>query len=373
MHLEDELLKRLNSRKKSGNFRVLPGEIIGVDFFSNDYLGLSTNSQLHSIIESRVNSITGYSLGATGSRLISGNNRFFTETENELADFFKSEATLLFNSGYNANTALLQSIPQKSDTILMDELCHASLKEGARLSFAKKLTFKHNSIDDLKKKLEHCQGNVFVVIETVYSMDGDICPLKDFVELAKEKGIYLIVDEAHSTGVFGEKGEGYVVGCGLESAVFARVHTFGKAIGAHGALIAGSRVLTEYLVNFGMSFIYTTAMPLHSILTISEAIRFQSNNSVLRETLQNRISQFSDLAQDFSGYVKSESPIQVIKIKGNKEVDRLANRLLTNEMIVKAVKSPTVKKDQERIRICLHSFNTKEEINYLIKELRSYL
>jgi 8-amino-7-oxononanoate synthase len=165
------------------------------------------------------------------------------EVEKQIAVFHQSETALLFNSGYDANIGLLSSVPQKGDTILYDQLCHASIRDGIRLSFANAFSFAHNDLVDLQKKMEHATGTLFIVTESVFSMDGDLCPLAELVNIAQKNKAHLIIDEAHATGVIGEKGEGLVQQLQMQDHVFARVHTFGKACGCHGAVVLGSKVI----------------------------------------------------------------------------------------------------------------------------------
>ena len=214
--------------------------------------------------------------GSTGSRLITGNHGLHEELESELAEFFGTPEALLFNSGYDANLGLFSCVPQHGDVILFDEFCHASIRDGIKLSNSKSFSFKHNNLEDLQKKYNNTSkhnGNTFLVAESIYSMDGDQAPLLELAEFCQKNKIYLIVDEAHATGVIGGSGRGLVNELGLGDSVFARIHTFGKAMGCHGAVILGSKELRNYLINFAKSFIYTTAMPIHNVLTIQFALK----------------------------------------------------------------------------------------------------
>jgi len=202
MYPDDFLNKKLNERKDSSSFRQLRLPEDKIDFCSNDYLGIVKNHKLHPANGSRL------STGSTGSRLLSGNYELIEEVEKQIATFHQSETALLFNSGYDANIGLLSSVPQKGDTILYDHLCHASIRDGIRLSFANAFSFAHNDINDLQKKIEHATGTIFIVTESVFSMDGDLCPLEELVNISQKNNAHLIIDEAHATGVTGEKGAG---------------------------------------------------------------------------------------------------------------------------------------------------------------------
>lgn len=376
MRIEQKLKDKLRQRETDGSLRSLSVPRAGmIDFCSNDYLGLSRSEALHLEIQQKYEQLRLTSNGATGSRLISGNSLYYNELEIWLATIFQSEKCLVFNSGYAANTAILSAIPQRGDTILYDEYIHASLKEGARLSFASRFAFRHNDLEDLEKKLQKATGDVFVVAESVYSMDGDFALLEDTILLCEKYGANLIWDEAHSTGVWGAGGSGIACASGLHERIFAQVYTFGKGPGVHGACIAGSQTLIDYLINFGRPFIYTTALPLHSLVSIWQSFVFQKNNPNLQTTLHQRIGYFLSVLDKFpelrQRFIASQSPIQALKIGGNAHTRHIANQLQTSGFDVRPILSPTVKAGEERLRICLHTYNTGEEMERLLFELRN--
>ena len=371
-----KLLEKLEERKKAGNLRELTSSTGLVDFFSNDYLGLAKSQELFQAIEAEQKKIRGNINGSTGSRLLSGNNDYVMATEEKLAKLFNAQKALLFNSGYSANSSLLSSIPQKDDTIIYDELIHASLKEGARLSFAKRFSFRHNDLEDLEQKIKKSTGNCFVVAESVYSMDGDFCPLEKIISLCEKYEAYLILDEAHSTGIWGEKGTGIACAHQLEHKIFARVYTFGKAMGIHGACVAGSSLLIDYLINFARPFIYTTALPPHGVASVNAAFDLIEKEVNISKILMRRIELFkSEYKKNVEGpwsLGESDSPVQVLKIPGNDRARSLASHLIKNGFDVRAILSPTVKEGEERLRICLHVYNTEEEIRGLIKTIMNF-
>ena len=309
--------------------------------------------------------------GATGSRLLTGNSIFTLSVENKLATIFKVEATLLFNSGYTANLAVLSSIPQKGDTILYDELSHACIKDGARLSLAKRYSFKHNDLDDLEKKIKISTGQLFIVVESIYSMDGDVCPLQEIASLAKKYNAVIILDEAHSTGVIGEGGSGLASLQGIEKEIDIRIHTFGKAMGVHGACVCGSQILIDYLINFARPFIYTTALPPHSVLSIACAFDYLADQPTLQTQLNKNITLFLEHTKKYTFISNNNSSIQSAIIPGNQSVKSAARKLLENGFDVRPILSPTVPAGKERLRICIHSFNTEEEIVKLCEILGS--
>ncbi len=360
----------LNLRKENNSFRTLKTSYPSIDFSSNDYLGFSTQGILNKKLQSLENTIK---TGSTGSRLISGNSNLFHEIENEVATFHQAEAALLFNSGYDANLGLLSSVPQKNDLILSDELIHASLIDGIRLSHATHYKFKHNDTQHLKDLIERHQAkhtSIFIVVESVYSMDGDSAPLIALANLAEMENVFLIVDEAHAIGVFGENGQGLCKVLNMQHKCFARIYTYGKAMGCHGAAVVGNKDLKNYLINFARSFIYTTAMPEHSLLSIKAAYQLLPNSSEIKK-LHEVIAYFNFKTKDNTNFIKSDSAIHCIIISGNDAAQNMEDACAKNNVFVKSIKSPTVKETQERIRICLHAYNTKEEIDKLVIVLKS--
>lgn len=367
--VDQYLASRLEERRLAGNLRKLKTERAEVDFFSNDYLGLVTSGKLAGVLQK---SLAGKNTapGSTGSRLLSGNSLAAEELENRIAVFHQAEAALLFNSGYDANVGLLACIASRNTTILSDQLCHASLIDGIRLSqCSRKYKFRHNDLNELEGQLKKYTeyGPVIVVVESVYSMDGDLAPLQEMADLCTVSGAQLIVDEAHATGVFGVKGEGLVGTLGLQDKVFARIHTFGKALGCHGAAVAGSALLKDYLVNFARTFIYTTALPAHALLAIDSAYRYLDSNSFSNKPLHELIAYFRNTINESGmiGWKDSISTIQALIVGENNRCKQLAGQLQDARFQVNAILHPTVPAGMERLRVCLHTFNTKDEINRL--------
>ncbi|MGB0882338.1 MAG: aminotransferase class I/II-fold pyridoxal phosphate-dependent enzyme [Vicingaceae bacterium] len=355
--------QKLSSRKSENAFRELKFNENLIDFCSNDYLGLASEKEIHVL-----DSVEQF--GSTGSRLISGNYKQTIELENYLADFYKAESGLLFNSGYNANVGLFSCIAHRNDTIIYDELIHASIRDGIKLSNANSFSFKHNDVAALVEKIKKAKGNIYVAVESIYSMDGDEAPLVEMIELCKKFDAALIVDEAHATGVFGDKGEGLTVALGLENDVFARVVTFGKALGCHGAVVLGNKLLRDYLINYSRAFIYTTALPLTAVVTIKNAHLFLEKNLDRVHRLKELISYFKkSIINNQYSIINSHSAIQCIVISGNDEVKNLAEKVQSEGFDVRPILSPTVPKGEERLRICLHAFNTKVQIDGLFKAI----
>lgn len=367
--MEDFLDKKLAQRIEQNSFRALTLQDNLIDFSSNDYLGFAKSVHVKNNINCYLQNVNNYALGATGSRLISGNTALAEELEVALSQFHQAQAGLLFNSGYDANLGLFSCIAQKGDTIICDEFIHACIIDGARLSLANKFTFKHNDLNNLESKLKNSKGNIFIAVESVYSMDGDIAPLIEIINLAKKYHAHLIVDEAHATGIFGNKGEGLVQQLGLQEDVFARVVTFGKALASHGAIVLGSVKLKNYLINFARSFIYTTALPLHSLVSIKMMYQELEQNNTAIKKLECNIQLFKSLMSNYVDFTPQPAAIQSILIKGNNECKTVAQSLQKEGFDVRAILSPTVPLGKERLRICLHTFNTQNEIQKLCLSL----
>lgn len=393
--LPDKLNHKLKNRERENSLRKLGTPNTLIDFASNDYLGFSKNNTIFSYASEILKHENLEANGATGSRLLSGNHKIYTETEKIIASFHNSEDALVFNSGYDANIGFFSSVPQRGDIIIFDELCHASIRDGIRMSNAKAFKFKHNDLKDLSKLLNKkinsslllgdmstgqrelvTPDQIYIVTESIFSMDGDQPDLKAIASISQEYKCNLVVDEAHAVGVFGKKGEGLVQELGLEDEVFARIITFGKAMGCHGATIVGGSELKEYLINFARSFIYTTGLPPHAVATIQAAYHELENGTTARELLKSNIAILQNevnknhLEIDF---ISSNSAIHSIVIPGNAQVKKVSEEIKTLGFDVKPILSPTVTEGRERLRICLHSYNTKDQIQQLVVSLGNYL
>ena len=368
-----EWQKALDDRKSEGLYRSLKTTSNLVDFSSNDYLGLARNEELQGFVEKAYTEISYRNkLGSTGSRLISGNHPYFEETEALLSKTHLAESTLLFNTGYMANLAVFSTLPRKGDTVLYDELCHACIKDGIRLSMAHRFPFWHNDLESLESKLKKANGQTYVAVESVYSMHGDFAPLAEMADLCARYHAVLVVDEAHTTGVYGQNGAGLVCALGLEEKIPIRIHTFGKAMGAHGAAVVGFKTLVEYLVNFARPFIYTTAMGLHSVVNIHEAYLYLAKHSELQENIAQKIHLFRALLKENSALSDSKSPIQALLATGNEEAKAKSKLLQDKGFDIRPILSPTVKIGSERLRVCLHTYNTIHELENLAKILRHF-
>ena len=364
---EAYLQEKLDIRISSGLYRTLVHATSKIDFSSNDYFGFSKLLAISEINQEQD------AAGATGSRSITGNSLLAEDTERMIAKFHNAEAALIFNCGYMANVGLFSCIATKGDTFISDEYIHASIIDGMRLSHASRVKFKHNDLLDLEKKLQLITGKKIVAVESIYSMDGDEAPLKEIAALCKKYEAILIVDEAHATGVFGDKGEGLINKYNLMQEVFACTYTFGKAIGLHGAVVVGSQTLRHYLINNARAFIYTTALPPYLYLQLQSAYAALPNAD--RNKLHALITYFKKVAETLQPlcFIKSNSAIQGIIIGDNFKAKVLAETLFAKGFYVRPILSPTVPVGTERIRICLHVFNTFDEVNALMQAINEQL
>lgn len=373
MNKADQFIeKRLKERRESGAYRQLKTENTLVDFCSNDYLGFGRSVELKQKIDAELAGQTRIRNGSTGSRLISGSYTYTQDLEKQIAAYHDVEAALLFNSGYDANVGLLSSLPQRGDTIITDELIHASAIDGARLSHANRYSFKHNDLTNLEAKLKNATGACYVLVESVYSMDGDSPPVADILNLTEKYGANLIVDEAHALGLYPK---GLTEALNLADRVFARLFTFGKAMGCHGAVIVGNNNLREYLINFSRSFIYTTAAPIHQLAAIKMAYEQLPQAADAVQKLKSNINLFKNGYQGNACYplINSDTAIQCIVLKSNERTRKIAEMVQKNGFDVRPILSPTVPAGSERVRICLHAFNTNEEISALTKLLNNLI
>lgn len=366
-----KLHQKLYHRKENNSLRSLQNQSSLIDFSSNDYLGFAKSEAVFEATHQFLIDKKIKENGATGSRLLSGNHILYTELETFLAKFHNTESALVFNSGYDANLGFFASVPQKGDIILYDEFIHASIRDGLQLSNAKSYKFKHNSISDLEQMLLRFKDDkkeIYVVTESVFSMDGDSPDLVTMVTLINKYKAYLVVDEAHALGVFGKNGEGLVQQLHLENDVFARIVTFGKALGCHGAVILGSTQLSQYLVNFSRSFIYTTGLSPHSVATIITGYQFLKTIRI--EKLHKNIQFFTTEVKRLNlNFIESHSAIHCCVISGNKKTKSVAEKLQQNGFDVKPILSPTVSEGKERLRFCIHSYNSFSEITRVLEIL----
>jgi 8-amino-7-oxononanoate synthase len=346
---------QLQSRRQTHTLRTLPQmRPHGIDFASNDYLGLAREPLPAEIFEGPQFS------GATGSRLLTGNREATEILEAQLATYLEGESALLFTSGYALNSGLFSALCQPADILLVDECAHASLKAGCRLSRASLYYFRHNELTHLQIKLARLHAGrkphqaIFVVVESLYSMDGDVAPLAEMVELAESYSAHVVVDEAHALGTLGS-GRGVSIDAGVASRCLARIYAFGKAMGCQGAAVVGSSLLRDMIVNFCPSFLYTTAQsPVLQTLLLYRLQQLQIET--------HRIAQL----QSMLTYAQVKTPIVGFRPpKTGVSVQALSQQAHRGGFWVLPIVSPTVQRGTERIRICLHADHTQKQIDGL--------
>jgi 8-amino-7-oxononanoate synthase len=384
MKFPKNLSAKLETRKQNNALRQLPLTSSAIDFASNDYLGFAKSKTIFDQTTQFLIDNNYCQNGATGSRLLSGNHPLYELAENFIAEFHQTDTALIFNSGYDANVGFFSSVPQKGDFILYDELCHASIRDGIQLSHAKAYKYQHNDYEDLERLITKFQipnskfqpRTIYIVTESVFSMDGDCPDFETIIAIAEKHQALLVVDEAHALGVFGENGCGLIQQLQVQNKIFARIMTFGKGLGCHGAAILGSDELKNYLVNFARSFIYTTGLSPHAIATIYCAYQELSNEKAAQQALRENINFFNQQKQLLGLkplFVRSKSAIQSAIIPGNEKVKSIATQLQQNRFDVKAILSPTVPEGQERLRICIHSYNSEAEISKILELLATFV
>jgi 8-amino-7-oxononanoate synthase len=319
----------------------------GIDLVSNDYLGLAEHPLL---VERMREALKEVGSGAGGSRLLRGHRLAFERIEERRAARCGCEATLLFSSGYAANLGLLQAVLGADDVVFSDERNHASLIDGMRLSKARKTVYPHQDLDALEEGLRAPRsGRAFLVTESVFSMDGDLAPLPDLVALAEVHGAVVIVDEAHSTGLYGERGSGRVEALGLRERVLATIHTGGKALGSGGAWVAGSSLLKDLLVNRARSFIYSTA-PLPVLASaLDAALDVIAAEPMRRSEVHRKAALLRGALAKAT--LPGESPILPILVGTPEAALALAEGLSRAGFDARAVRPPTVPEGTSRLRV----------------------
>lgn len=376
MKLPENLRLKIENCKENNSFQKLPVFNNLVDFSSDDYIGFSKSEVIFRNVHAYLLENEIIQNGATGSRLISGNHSVYQITESFIAQFHDVEAALIFNSAYDANIGFFSAVPQENDVVLYDELCHASLKDGIELSSAQSYKFIHNDFEDLEQFiLRFPNTNIYIVVESVFSLDGDTPNIEELIGLSEKYNCHLIVDESHALGVFGEKGEGLIQSLQLHNKVFARIMTFGKGLGCYGAAILGSNELKEYLVNFARSFVYSTGLSPHAVATILTAYQQLEITEALEQLRENIV--FFNQKKNLLGlkpmFVHSKSAIHSAIVPGNENAKVLAKQLQEKGFDVQAFLSPVVPESQERLHFCIHSYNSHEEISQILESVRDFV
>lgn len=340
-----------------------------IDFSSNDYLALAEHPAL---IAAAQQALGQFGTGSGASRLMSGDLAVHHELEETVARLKGKEAALTFGSGYMANTGIIPALVTRHDLIFSDRLNHASIHDGCRLSGARLVRFRHNDLNHLEDLLKEKRGTgtPLIVVESIYSMDGDRCPLRELVELKERFGCLLMVDEAHATGVFGTNGGGVIEEDGVSGGVDLAMGTFGKALGSYGAYVAGNREMIEYLLNRARSFIFSTALPPSVAAASLAAVQLVRQEPNLRRELHGKIDYFKGLLRT-GGYSADLGPSQIIPIQVGESRAALnkADLLRKQGVFAMAVRPPTVPDGTARLRFSITRHHSTADLAQAAKAL----
>lgn len=344
-----------------------------LDFSSNDYLALSRHPALSAAARE---ALERYGTGAGAARLMSGDLAIHHELEEAVAQLKEQEAALVFGSGYMANIGIIPALVGRHDVIFSDRLNHASIHDGCRLSGARLIRFRHNDPEHLESLLtsERGRGTALIVAESIYSMDGDRCPLPELVRLKERHHCLLMVDEAHATGVFGETGGGVIEEEGVSAGVDLAVGTFGKALGSYGAFVAARREMIEYLVNRARSFIFSTALPPAVTAASLAAVHLVRQQPELRRELWEKVDFFKALLHQ-GGLNRDLGPSQIIPIVvgSSGQAMAMAEELRKQGLYVTAVRPPTVPAGTARLRFSISRWHSKADLGQATQVLLEVL
>lgn len=352
--------RALDALLRRGRLRTLEPRS-GRDFASNDYLGLAESDVLRQAVRDALD--RGVPVGAGGSRLLRGNHSEHELLEREAAAFFGAESALFFGGGFVANTAIFSTLPARGDLIVYDELVHASAHEGMKLSKAECRLARHNDADQFHDTITRWRaaggvGQPWIAVESLYSMDGDRAPLDDLADVARRHDAMLVIDEAHATGVFGDRGRG--LGAHLEGRDdVISLHTCGKALGVMGALVLAPARVRSFLINRAKSFIYATAPSPLVAATVRAALRISAEDDERRQRLRERIATAHRLLSEDTGFAPSGTQIQPIIVGPDARAVALAAAMQSRGYDIRAIRPPTVPEGTSRLRLTL-TLNTSE-------------
>lgn len=389
---EKKLYREINYLKSPQNKNIKINDLEFLLMSSNNYLSLSNNETLK---DSAIDAIEKYGVGSGGSRLATGSYDLHKELENYISKFFNRESSLVFNSGYAANIGTISAICDESYTIFSDELNHASIIDGCKLSKGKTVVFKHKDMDDLYKKIKlHNPKHGLIVTDGVFSMDGDICPLNRIVALAKEFNLLTMVDDAHGLGVIGKNGHGILEYFNLNDEVDIYLGTLSKAIGSEGGFVSGKKELIEFLKNKARSFIFSTSLPVSSIASSLTAFKILNNDKIFNiannidscktkktdiinaknsndyvKRLQENIKYFQKSLLNIEIETKSESAIIPIFIGDEALALKYSKYMFHKGIFVPAIRYPTVPKGKAILRFCLMADHTKKDLDFVVNTL----
>lgn len=361
----EELEERLDALRAGGLYRSLCPPT-GVDFASNDYLGLGADAGLCQRV---IDSWDGGPMAAPASRLLRGTTAAHEALERRLARFKGTESALLFSTGYQANLGVITALVGPEDRIVSDELNHASIIDAVRLSRAHKRIVPHLDVGAIERTLAtpHAGGRTFVVTESLFSMDGDIAPLDAYADLCDRYDAQLVVDDAHATGVFGdERGSGLTETYGVERRALAVTSTFGKALGAFGAFVGAADTVVRYLVNRARPFVFTTAPPPLLLAVVNAALDVVEREPERRALIRDRAGRLRDaLTERGMARLPGSGPIVPVIVGDADRAMAVADRIQRAGFDVRAIRPPTVPEGTCRLRISVHADHTADQIDAL--------
>ncbi|OPX94759.1 MAG: 8-amino-7-oxononanoate synthase [Syntrophorhabdus sp. PtaU1.Bin002] len=380
--MKERLSETLRAIQDKGNYRTLkylvplPGT--RTRYEGREYLNLCSNSylSLHNhpvVIEGAKKAIDEYGAGTCSSRSVSGSIDLYRIVEDETARYKGYDKGLIFSNGYMANIGIISTLTEEGDVIFSDELNHSSLIDSMRLSRARTTIYKHRDMDDLEKKLKRTRvkGKKFIVTESVFSMDGDIAPLRDIYRLKNKYDAYVMVDDAHGTGVFGDKGTGVEELCNLMGSMDIHMATFGKALGSFGAFVLSDQIVIEYLVNRARTFMYTTALPAAALGAGLAALRLIRDDTSFKEALWANIDYMrTSLTQAGFDLKDSEGPIVPIVVGEDKKTVTMQEMLMEKGLFLQAIRPPTVPEGTSRLRLTIVRGFTRSDMDFAIDSLK---
>ncbi len=380
--LEKWIMEKIDEIKQKGLYRelrevsspqrsriIINGREV-INFSSNNYLGLASHPE---VIKALVNSAEKWGVGSGSARLIVGNHSPHNQLEKYIAEFKEKEASLVYTSGYHTNVGIITALMGKEDEIFSDQLNHASIIDGCRLSKAKISIYRHRDTGHLEELLSKSRAEKkLIVTDTVFSMDGDLAPLKEIVEIAGRYNAAVMVDEAHATGIFGPEGRGLAFHLGLQNEIEIHMGTLGKAVGVSGGYVAGSKNLINFLINRSRSFIFTTGYPVPLASAIIKAMEIMRKDERLRKKLWENIRFFEKRAEElFKREIHLSSQIVPVIIGREETTLKISADLYEKGFFVGAIRPPTVPPGTSRLRVSLMATHTFEEISDLLESLLS--
>ncbi|MEN6617453.1 MAG: 8-amino-7-oxononanoate synthase [Syntrophorhabdus sp.] len=380
--MKKTLASRLKDIRESGNYRniryIRPTSGATIVHDGKEYLNLCSNSYLSlhmhpTVRQAAIQAVNDYGTGSCSSRSVSGSIDLYKGLEAQIARYKGYKRGLIFPTGYMANIGIISTIPGQGDVILSDELNHSSLIDAMRLSYARKIIFKHRDPVDLERKIKRyksSKGKIFVITETIFSMDGDIAPLREISELKKRYGFYTIVDDAHGTSIFGKGGSGVEEYCGLKGKADIHMATFGKALGSIGAFVLADPVIIEYLINRARTFMYTTALPPPALAAAEAALHLVAHDLSFKDQLWHNIKYIrSGLLTAGFDLQDSVGPIVPIVVGKDSDAIRMQSIIMKKGFFLQAIRPPTVPSGTSRLRLTVVRDFTRDQMDGTIEAI----